>query len=59
MIISKVTKNKGFTLSIEDTFFEKPHGGQTDPPPHSRFRVNGSIFISKDIALRKQIQLIL
>ena len=27
MIISKVTKNYGFTLSLGDTFLEKPHGG--------------------------------
>ena len=27
MIISKVTKNQSFTLSLEDTFFEKPYGG--------------------------------
>ena len=35
-IILKVTKNQGFTLSLEDTFFEKPQGGcQIDPPtPH-------------------------
>ena len=26
-IILKVTKNEGFTLSLEDTFFEKPQGG--------------------------------
>ena len=26
-IILKVTKNQGFTLSIEDTFFEKPKRG--------------------------------
>ena len=38
-LILKVTKNQGFTLSLEDTFFEKPHGGQTDPPPPSYFRV--------------------
>ena len=32
-IILKVTKNQGFTLSLEDTFFEKPQGGcQIDPP---------------------------
>ena len=35
MIILKVTKSQGFTLSLEDTFFEKPQdggeGGQTDP----------------------------
>ena len=38
MIILKVTKNHGFTLSLEDTFFEKPKGWggggvQTDPLP--------------------------
>ena len=32
-IILKVTKNQGFNLSLEDTFFEKPQGGQTDLPP--------------------------
>ena len=34
LIISKVTKNQGFTLYLEDTFFEKPHGGgdQIDSP---------------------------
>ena len=40
-IILKVTKNQGFTLSLEDTFFEKPqggNGGQTDPI-FSHFRV--------------------
>ena len=26
-IILKVTKNQGFTLSVEDTFFEKPQDG--------------------------------
>ena len=41
MIILKVTKDQGFTLSLEDTFFEKLQGGggQIDAP--SRFRVNG------------------
>ena len=38
MIILKVTKNVGFTLALEDTFFEEPHGGAggvklTSPPP--------------------------
>ena len=37
-IILKATKNQGFTLSLEDTFFEKPQGGQIDTP--SNFRVN-------------------
>ena len=27
MIMLKVTKNQGFTLPVEDTFFEKPQGG--------------------------------
>ena len=30
-IILKVTKNQGFTLSFEDTFFEKPQRGQIEP----------------------------
>ena len=45
-IILKVTKNLGFTLtlSVEDTFFEKPQGGiKLNPPPSpilpSHFRV--------------------
>ena len=33
MIILKDTKKQGFTLSLEDTFFEKPQGGQIDPLP--------------------------
>ena len=37
MIILKVTKKQGFTLSLEDTFFKKPHGGSN--LPSSRFRV--------------------
>ena len=35
-LILKVSKNGGFTLSLEDTFFEKPQGrgeGQFDPRP--------------------------
>ena len=27
-IILKITKNQSFTLSLEDTFFEKPQGGR-------------------------------
>ena len=32
-IILKVTKSQGFSLSLEDTLFEKPHGGQVALPP--------------------------
>ena len=34
-IILKVTKGQGFTLSVEDTFSEKPQGGgvKLTPPP--------------------------
>ena len=32
-IILEVTKNQGFTLSLEDTIFEKPQGGQIYPTP--------------------------
>ena len=36
-ITLKVIENQGFTLSLEDTFFEKPQGGQSDPrPAHPR-----------------------
>ena len=35
MIIKKVTKNQGFTLSLEDTFFEKPQWGRQIVPPPS------------------------
>ena len=46
MIILKVTKKQGFTLSLEDTFFEKPQeGGQIDRP--SRFRVKKYIMLDK------------
>ena len=38
MIILKVTKNQGVTLSLEDTVFEKLQGvGQIDPPPPPPF----------------------
>ena len=34
MITLKVTKNQGFTLSLEDAFLEKPKGGiKLIPPP--------------------------
>ena len=39
-IILKVTKNQGFSLSLEDTLFEKPQGGGVKLIPPSRVRVN-------------------
>ena len=46
MIILKVSKNQGFTLSLEDTFFEKPQGvGRA-----SSFRVK---WIKKEEGFRK------
>ena len=32
MIILKVTKNQDFTLSLQDTFLEKPLRGQIQSP---------------------------
>ena len=46
MIILKVTKNQGFVLSLEDTFFEKPQGAGGSNWPHpipSRFRVESPV----------------
>ena len=44
MIIIKVTKNQGFTIFLEVTFFEKPQwegggGGESNFPLPSRFGV--------------------
>ena len=36
-IILKVRKKQGFTLSLEDTFFEKPQGGGQIEPPAQLF----------------------
>ena len=54
MIILKVMKNQCFTLSLEDTLFEKPRegwGGQIDPPPPpSCFRIKrGKLIKSVDL----------
>ena len=32
MIKLKVTKKQAFILSLKDIYFEKPQGGQIDPP---------------------------
>ena len=43
-ILLKVTKNQGFNLSLEDTFFEKPRWGRGDQiDPRSRCRVNMTV----------------
>ena len=42
-IILKVTKTQGFTLSLEDTFFEKPQGV-------GRFRVKADKRQDKEIS---------
>ena len=34
MIILKFTKNQGFTLSLEDTFFENRRRGRSNYLPH-------------------------
>ena len=39
MIILNVTKNQGFTLSLKNTFLEKPQGESNLSPP-SLFSVN-------------------
>ena len=39
MIILTVSKNQGFTLSLEDTFFKKPQRSQIDPPAVLRLRL--------------------
>ena len=54
-IILKVTKKQDFTLSIEDTFFEKPQEVVKLTPSPSRFRVNvGNKYKSRE--LEHQIQ---
>ena len=45
-IILRVTKNQGFTLSLKDTFFEKPQAGggdQFDPPSSRHIRLKDRV----------------
>ena len=55
MIILKVTKKQGSTLSLEDTFFEKPQevGGQIEPPS-SRFRVKNLLLFTDNLSTKLQ-----
>ena len=47
-IILKVTKNQGFTLSVEDTFFKKPQGERVKLTPPAVLGLNLSkVFLSK------------
>ena len=56
MIILKVTKNHGFTLCLEDTFFKKPQWGEggegkltpSPSPPPSHFRVKERILAKQE-----------
>ena len=47
MKILKVTKNQGFTLSLEDTFFEKPRGGGGLTPSPAVLGLNIKVDIEK------------
>ena len=52
MIILEVTKNQGFIISLEDTFFEKPQGGRgvsNCPPPLSPLAILGLSSVSCEI----------
>ena len=49
MIILKVAKNQRFTLSLEDTFFEKPQGGINLNPPAVLVLIMMKISIIKNI----------
>ena len=58
MRISKVTKKQAFTLSLEDTFFEKPQGGPFPQPfkgqrlftaTHESFRVVSFIMTPRNV----------
>ena len=58
MIISKVTKKQAFTLSLEDTFFEKPQRGRFPQPfkgqrlftaTHESFRVVSFIMTPRNV----------
>ena len=49
MIILKVTIMQVFTLSLQDTFLEKPQGGQIDPPqPFYVNRIEEIIYIYQE-----------
>ena len=50
-IILKVTKNHYFTICLEDTFFEKPQGGEDQidtPPRHFRVKYTQKLSLDSD-----------
>ena len=58
MIILKVTKKQGFTLYLEDTFFEKPMGWDEIDPPTAVLGLTQQSMIIKIYSLRiKNIEL--
>ena len=54
MIILKVTKNQGFTLSLESTFLEKPQGGRVNLIP-SLFRVKLHLTSTTNISIKLKL----
>ena len=54
MMILKVTKNKGFTLSLEDTIFEKPQGGSNCYLTFGDFVVRKLFFTTKLLVKRER-----
>ena len=61
MIILKVTKKQSFTISLEDTFFEKPRGGwgwgvKLTPIPPAILGLRISLIICFCMSLAKMIR---
>ena len=57
-VILKVTKKQGFTLSLEDTFLEKPQGGDQIEPPPSHLSVNTSQQTSSQRQQKKALKVL-
>ena len=59
MIILKVTKSQGFTISLSDTFFKKPQGAESNwpPPPQAVLRLKIKKYqITKDFWGKKNMK---
>ena len=48
MVMLRVTKNQSFTLSLDDTFLEKPQWGQTDSCSRLRVKINFLKLVSSE-----------